>query len=101
MQTGKRRESTARATYIATRDIRYKAFEKLAYINNPSTIKIVASFLYNTEDPNLDPGKGDAVYPTPAQCAMGTLGKMVKNPPSTGDIAAWQQWWEQNKDKYP
>ncbi len=92
--------SPARATYIARRNIRERAFGKLAYVNDPSTIRTIAAFLYNTEDPNLDPGNGDAVYLTPAQLAVETLRKMVKNPPQNNDITTWQQWWAQNKDKY-
>jgi len=90
-----------RAVYVAMREIRSRAFKKLAYINDPSTTKTIASFLYDTEDPNLDPGKGDAVYETPAQLAVRTLRNIVKNAPQSDDIATWQQWWEQNKDKYP
>jgi len=26
---------------------------------------------------------------------------MVEDPPRSNKVKAWQQWWEQNKDKYP
>jgi hypothetical protein len=81
------------------------ALEKLAYIRNPSTVKIVAAFLYNTQSfrfaPDVPPG-------WPSGAAGRALRQMVDNPPTlpavhTGEEEdrAWQQWWEQNKDKYP
>ena len=82
-----------------------KAFEKLAYIRNPSTVKLVAAFVYNTESfynaPDVPPSR-------PSGAAARALRQLVGNPPAlppvyTGDEEerAWQQWWEQNKDKYP
>jgi hypothetical protein len=82
-----------------------KAFEKLAYVRNRSTVKIVAAFLYNTESfynaPDVPPS-------WPSGAAVRALRQMVDNPPAlpavhTGEQEdrAWQQWWEKNKDKYP
>ena len=81
------------------------AFKKLAYIRNRSTVKIVAAFLYNTESfynaPDVPPS-------WPSSAASRALQQMVDNPPAlpavhTGEeeVRIWQQWWEQNKDKYP
>jgi hypothetical protein len=81
------------------------AFEKLAYIRNRSTVKIVAAFLYNTEHFQFAP---DVPPSWPSSAAARALQQMVENPPvlpavCTGEEEhrVWQQWWEQNKDKYP
>jgi hypothetical protein len=81
------------------------AFKKLAYIRNPSTVKIVAQFLYSTESFHTAP---DVPTWTASGFAIFTLRQMVDNPPQTpveythdARVKAWQQWWEQNKDKYP
>jgi hypothetical protein len=87
-------------------DTQETAFKKLAYINDPSTIKTVAHFLYDTEK-KLP--QGDNALTSPAGFAILALRKMVKDPPDAGKqfssseelYAVWQQWWEQNKDKYP
>jgi hypothetical protein len=74
------------------------AFKKLTYIRNPSTVKVVAQFLYSTESfynaPDVPPwsASGFAIF---------TLRQMVDNPPQGDDVKVWQQWWEKNKDKYP
>lgn len=97
--------------------IRGRAFGKIPYIADRSTIKVVASFLYGEENPEdyvegNEPGSIDLVFfETPSQMAMKTLAQIVDNPPKidipdnayTYDarLHAWQQWWEQNKDKYP
>jgi len=86
-----------------------QAIEKLAYIRNPSTIKTLAAFLYSTENLNREiPRQGDELFGTPAGMAIMALRQMVDNPPKVPvgftleqDVQAWQQWWEQNKDKYP
>lgn len=81
------------------------AFKKVAYIHNPSTVKVVAQFLYSTEHFQFAPD-------VPPWWASGyaymTLRQMVDNPPALPavrtheeEVHAWQQWWEQNKDKYP
>jgi hypothetical protein len=81
------------------------AFKKLAYIRDPSTVKIVAQFLYSTERfynaPDVPPWWVSGA-------AARALRQMVDNPPAlpavhTGEEEdrAWQQWWEKNKDKYP
>jgi hypothetical protein len=81
------------------------AFKKLAYIRDPSTVKIVAQFLYSTEHFQFST---DVPPWTASGFAIFTLRQMVDNPPQTPveytheqDVHAWQQWWEQNKDKYP
>jgi hypothetical protein len=87
-------------------DAQEQAFEKLAYINDPSAIKFIGPFLYDTR---TAPFRGtDFFLATPAQLAVLTLRKMIQPLPSDAngtldadDIRAWQQWWEQNKDKYP
>jgi hypothetical protein len=97
--------------------IRNAAFGKLQYVNDRSTIKVVASFLYTKENPmdyveGAEPGSTDVVFfEWPSEVAMKVLAQIVDNPPTinipdnayTHDarVKAWQQWWEQNKDKYP
>ena len=80
-------------------DIQTKAFERLAFIPDRSTVKIIAAFLYSpcevrfmTKDLNQRP---------PPWFAIWALRWMVDNPPQSDDVKVWQQWWEQNKDKYP
>jgi hypothetical protein len=89
----------------ATMHTQETAFKKLAYIRNPSTVKIVAQFLYSTEHFPLAP---DVPPWWASGAAVRALRQMVDNPPAlpavhTGEEEdrAWQQWWEQNKDKYP
>jgi hypothetical protein len=93
------------------------AFRELAYVKNRSTVRVIASFLYAKETPldyvdGAEPGSTDLwVLDTPSQMAMKTLAQILDNPPKidipdnayTHDarVKAWQQWWEQNKDKYP
>jgi hypothetical protein len=92
-------------THVTNYHALANAFGKLAYIRNRSTVKIVAAFLYNTESfynaPDVPPS-------WPSGTAVRALRQMVDNPPGlpavhTGEEEdrAWQQWWEQNKDKYP
>jgi hypothetical protein len=77
------------------------ALKALLYVNNPSTVKYIASVLYDTYDPNRG-NTSDAIQPVPAVEAAETLRQMLGTGPSdTTDIAAWKNWWEQNKDKYP
>jgi hypothetical protein len=89
----------------ATERTQETAFKKLAYIHDPSTVKIVAQFLYSTEHFQFSPD-------VPPWWASGyaymTLRQMVDNPPALPtvhtheeEVRAWQQWWKQNKDKYP
>jgi len=79
----------------------YYALKKLVYINNPSTIKYIASVLYDTYDPNKG-NTGDVIWPVPAVEAAETLHRILGTSPSDiSDTAAWKKWWEQNKDKYP
>jgi hypothetical protein len=54
---------------------------------------------------------GDVIFELPSDLAMRTLTQIVDNPPKidlpsvneTHDdrLGIWQQWWQQNKDKYP
>jgi hypothetical protein len=54
---------------------------------------------------------GDVRYDVYAVVAMKTLAQIADNPPQINlpDVAEmfdarskiWQQWWQQNKDKYP
>ncbi len=91
--------------------VQTEAFKKLAYIKNRSTVKVIAAFLYGKENPNDYIVKSDSesdgywycmvIYERPSEAAMKTLAQIVDNPPASSDVKVWQQWWEQNKDKYP
>jgi hypothetical protein len=91
-----------------------KAFEKLAYIKDRSTVKLIIPFLYAKENPEdyIHHGGFDMVVnQSPSESAMSALAQIVENPPvihlpgNSDDhsvrLKAWQQWWQQNKDKYP
>jgi hypothetical protein len=88
--------------------VRMEAFNKLVYIKNPSTVRAIASFLSVTSEPV---SQGDVRYDSYADVAMRTLAQVVDNPPQVNFPAVyetlearskiWQQWWQQNKDKYP
>jgi hypothetical protein len=79
----------------------YHALKELLYVNNPSTIKYIASLLYDPYNPNKG-NTSDVIWPVPAGEAAETLHQMLGTGPSdTTDIAAWKNWWQQNKDKYP
>jgi hypothetical protein len=90
-------------------EMRTAAFGKLAYIRSRSTVRAIASFLSVTSEP--DSTGSDMKYEPYAHLAMRTLAQIVDNPPQIDlpDVAEtfdartkiWQQWWEQNKDKYP
>ncbi|MGD1019875.1 MAG: hypothetical protein ABSA12_11230 [Verrucomicrobiia bacterium] len=90
-------------------DLRNAAFHKLAYIKNRSTVRAIASFLSVTSEP--DSTGSDVKYEPYAHLAMRTLAQIVDDPPQINlpddsenfDARSkiWQQWWEQNKDKYP
>ena len=89
--------------------LRGEAFRKLAYIKNPSTVRTIASFLSVTFEP-ISPDS-DVGYDSYADVAMRTLAGIVDNPPQVNlpvdsetleaRSKIWQQWWEQNKNKYP
>lgn len=93
--------------YNPTR-LRSEAFGKLAYIRDRSTVRTIASFLPITSEPVTDT---DVMYDSYSELAMRTLAQIVDNPPQVNlpDVSetlearskVWQQWWEQNKDKYP
>jgi hypothetical protein len=91
-----------------------EALKKLAYIKDRSTVKVLASYLYAKENPDdyVDYGGKDiVVFEPPSEAAVRILPQIVDNPPAinlqgTNDthdarVKIWQQWWEQNKDKYP
>jgi hypothetical protein len=100
---------TAQTNHVAEQEVevavRSKAFARLAYIANRSTVRQVASFLTDTTHPPQKPT--DVRYVSYAEMAADTLSQMVTNAPPTTNFSAqdkirvWQQWWEQNKDKYP
>ena len=81
------------------RDIQTKAFERLAYIHDHSTVKIVAAFLYSPQQMRFL--TDDIRQQPPSWFAIWALRRMVDNPPHGENVKVWQQWWEQNKDKYP
>jgi hypothetical protein len=90
---------------LTIEDTQEIAFEKLAYINDPATIKFIAPYLYDTK--NKFP-ESHIYRETTAQCAINTLRKMLKNPPDNGRVirdpqeffSLWQNWWELHKDYY-
>jgi HEAT repeat protein len=86
---------------------RSEAFEKLAYIGDESTIRVIAQFLYHPGTPasrSLDVG-----YVPYRHTAAWTLGQIIENPPvkkdlghlSEQDIELWQAWWEAHQHEYP
>lgn len=81
------------------RDIQMKAFERLASVHNRSTVKVVAAYLYSPCDMTFMTEK--VRQQSPPWCAIWALRWMVDSPPQGDDVKVWQQWWEQNKDKYP
>jgi hypothetical protein len=100
---------TAQTNHLAEQElevaVRSKAFTRLAYIANRSTVREIASFLADTTHPPQKPT--DLRYVSYAEMAADALTQMVTNAPPTTNfsaqdkIRAWQRWWEQNKDKYP
>jgi hypothetical protein len=72
------------------------ALKKLAYVKDPSTVKFAAKFLNETERQ-----QSDAPRPPLAWYAICTLRSLVDNPPATNDFKVWQEWWGQNRDRYP
>jgi hypothetical protein len=87
--------------------VQMEAFKKIAYINDRSTVKVLGTLL-KKENPNDYIVGGDVIFHPPSQMAMETLAQLVDNPPTIpfpssyeDRLAAWQQWWDQNKDKYP
>ncbi len=91
--------------------VQIAAFKKLAYVKDHSTVKIIAGFLYGKENADDYFVKSDSdssgywdymlIYERPSEAATKTLTQIVDNPPAGNDVKVWQQWWEQNKDKYP
>jgi hypothetical protein len=80
-------------------DIQMKAFERLAHVHDRSTVKIVAAFLYGPCEMTFM--TEDIRQRSPPWLAIWALRWMVDSPPQGDDVKVWQQWWEQNKDKYP
>jgi len=91
--------------------VQMEAFKELEYVKDRSTVKVLASFLYDKENPEDYVVGGDVVFDSPSNTAMRILAKMVDNPPqinlptdnTTHDarLKIWQEWWEKNKGKYP
>jgi hypothetical protein len=94
--------------------VQMEAFKKLAYIKDRSTVKTLIAFLdieENPEDYVQRGGKDIVRFERPSNAAMRILPQIVDNPPAinlqgTNDthearVKLWQQWWEQNKAKYP
>jgi hypothetical protein len=91
--------------------IQMLAFDKLVYLKDRSTVHVLAALLYARENPQDYIVGGDVIFDLPSSMTMQTLAQIVDNPPKidlppvseTHDarIKIWQQWWEQNKDKYP
>ena len=89
-------------------DVRNAAFNKLGYIKNRSTVSAIAFFLPITSEPVTGT---DVIYDSYSEQAMRTLAGIVDSPPQVNlpDVSdtlearskIWQQWWAQNKDKYP
>jgi hypothetical protein len=82
---------------------RSRALEKLGYIADPATIKFIGPLLNDMRNPYpYVPGARDLVVGTRlGEYAVKALRQVVKDGPATDDVTAWQQWWEQNKNKYP
>jgi hypothetical protein len=80
-------------------DIQTKAFERLAFLPDHSTVKIIAAFLYSQQEMRFL--TDDIRQQPPPWFAIWALRWMVNNPPHSENVKVWQQWWEQNKDKYP
>jgi hypothetical protein len=95
--------SAATATWFSDEpgiyEIQTKAFERLAYIPDRSTVRIVAAFLYSPQGMRFL--ADDIRRPPPSEFAIWALRVMVDNPPHSENVKVWQRWWEQNKDKYP
>jgi hypothetical protein len=103
-------EPRTNAEALAEWRTRMAVFDDLAYIGDKSTVKVIAAYLYVKEWKKPFAGK-DVGFGPPSLQAAYTLEKMnLENAPDVRKIAypsaenvikAWQQWWEQNKDKYP
>lgn len=90
--------SEEKSTQCAKMETQETAFKKLAYIRDPSTVKIVVQFLYSTEHYQFSP---DVPPWWASGAAVRALQQMVDNPPAGVEEKVWQQWWEQNKSNYP
>jgi hypothetical protein len=84
-------------------EIKARALRKLKYIANSLTIKFIGPYLYDTTDPypQLPDARDKWVVSPLADDAIEAIRSMVTNAPAGRDHATWQQWWEQNKGKYP
>ena len=94
--------------------VQMDAFNKLAYIKDRSTVKTLVAFLDAKENPEdyVERGGKDIVrFERPSNAAMRILPQIVDNPPNIdvpdgpdahdAKVKVWQQWWQQNKDRYP
>jgi len=90
--------------------VQAKAFEKLAYIGNPSTVRKIAQFLYAPGAPPSVIGPRDRVGYLPySHMAAWALGQIVDNPPvkkdlgllTEQDIETWKAWWDAHQHEYP
>jgi hypothetical protein len=78
------------------------AFRALAYVNDKSTVAVIASFLSETNQP---PRSIDVIRESSAAMASWTLARMdVIAPPEKPflmqRVNLWQNWWELHKDYY-
>jgi hypothetical protein len=98
-----------KSSETARADIEYKtkilALKKLAYIRDLSSVKAIASVLYDTTDwEAMLPKSDDVLYTSVAQAAAQALWQMKLDNPPPGipmwDAKAWQQWWQQNKEHF-
>lgn len=80
-------------------EIQTRAFERVVYIPDQSTVRIVAAFLYSQQGMRFL--ADDVRHPPPSWVAIWALRLMVDNPPQSENVKVWQRWWEKNKDKYP
>lgn len=87
---------------------RLEALKKIAYMRDPSTVKIVAALLYSAEpapEPDCDVTYAPIRYEAALTLSVMNQTRKLTNAPQAKfpvvNLADWQQWWEQNKDKYP
>jgi len=92
-------EATRFSDDPAIHEIQAKAFERLAYIPDRSTVKIIAAFLYSQQEMTFETDRIRQL--SPSWLAAWALHTMVENPPHSENVEVWQRWWEKNKDKYP
>jgi hypothetical protein len=98
------RQDPGQAAIWAEWEVRGQAFvEKLPYLDDPRTVKLVASFLDDMRRPPLGggPPAAGAVYVLPQMTLIdppvpkGTVQMFTKE-----NYEKWQAWWAQHKDYY-